>query len=143
MTVRTITVTLPKKTSIWKLEAQAHTTARSVDDLVAQGLTGLSANARAGFAALGASRAAGNGTSLRRRTWAIARSVANEDKLALYDLLIERQDDGSLTAEGRRVLTQLREDADALMVRKAHAYALLQSRGYTLPKLDELHIQAP
>ncbi len=74
--------------------------------------------------------------------WAIAGSVANEDKQALYDLLIERQNSGSLTAEGRHMLTQLREDGDALMVRKAHAYALLHSRGYTLPTIDELHTQA-
>ena len=40
MTVRTITVTLPEDIYM-KLEAQAHTTARSVDDLVAQGLTGV------------------------------------------------------------------------------------------------------
>ncbi len=64
--------------------------------------------------------------------WAIARSRANDDKIALYDLLIARQNAGSLTPEGRRVLTQLREEADTLMVRKAHAYALLQSRGFTL-----------
>ena len=73
--------------------------------------------------------------------WAIAGSTANEDKQALYDLLIERQHAGTLTAEGRRMLTQLRDEADALMVRKAHAYALLQSRGHTLPALDELRAQ--
>ena len=75
--------------------------------------------------------------------WAIARSRANDDKIALYDLLIARQNAGSLTTEGRRVLTQLREETDALMVRKAHAYVLLQSRGYTLPALDELYAQTP
>ncbi len=75
--------------------------------------------------------------------WAIARSTANDDKIALYDLLIERQNSGSLTVEGHGLLTQLREEADALMVRKAHAYAILQSRGYTLPTLDQLHAQTP
>jgi hypothetical protein len=48
-----------------------------------------------------------------------------------------------LTVEGRRLLTELRDEADALMLRKAHAFALLQSRGYTLPTLDELHAQTP
>ena len=77
--------------------------------------------------------------------WAIAASTANEDKQALYDVLIERQDAGSLTPEGRHALAQLRDDADAdaLMVRKAHAYALLHGRGYTLPSLDELRTQTP
>ncbi|HSH79949.1 MAG TPA: hypothetical protein VLA19_15590 [Herpetosiphonaceae bacterium] len=75
--------------------------------------------------------------------WAVARRTANDDRIALYDFLIERQRSGSLTTEGRKVLTQLREEADALMVRKAQAYAILHSRGYTLPTLDELHAQQP
>ena len=75
--------------------------------------------------------------------WAIARSTANDDKIALYGVLIERQHIGTLTTEGRHLLTQLGEEADALTLRKAHAYALLQSRGYTLPTLDELHAQTP
>jgi hypothetical protein len=74
--------------------------------------------------------------------WTMAYSTANDDKIALY-VLIERQNTGTLTAEGRRLLTQLRNEADALMLRKAHAYALLQSRGYTLPSLDDLHTQIP
>ena len=73
--------------------------------------------------------------------WTIAGSTANEDRQALYDVLIERQDAGSLTMEGRHVLVQLREEADALMVRKAHAYALLHGRGYILPEIDELRSQ--
>jgi hypothetical protein len=47
----------------------------------------------------------------------------------------------SLTIEGQRMLAQLRDEADALMVRKAHAYALLHSRGYTLPALEDLRTQ--
>ena len=52
---------------------------------------------------------------------AIPGSTANEDKQALYDVLIERQNDGSLTLEGRHALAQLRDDADALMVREGQA----------------------
>ena len=74
---------------------------------------------------------------------AIAGSTANEDKQALYDVLIERQNAGSLTLEGRHALAQLRDDADALMVRKGQAYALLHGRGYTLPSLDELRTRTP
>ncbi len=70
--------------------------------------------------------------------WAIAGSTVNADKLALYDLLIERQNAGPLTPDGKQLLAQLRDEADALMVRKAHAYALLRQRGHTLPSLDDL-----
>ncbi len=45
--------------------------------------------------------------------WAIARSTANDDKIALYDVLIERQNAHTLTLEGKHLLTQLRDEADA------------------------------
>ena len=143
MTVRTITVTVPEDIYT-QLEAQARSSARSVDDVVAQTLTrGLPpAPERDLPVAIQAELSAMEHLS-DEALWAIARSTANDDKIALYDLLIERQRSGSLTTEGRKVLTQLREEADALMVRKAQAYAILDSRGYTLPTLDELHAQQP
>ncbi len=65
--------------------------------------------------------------------WTIAQSTMNPDKVALYDLLLERQQDGDLTLEGHELLNRLRHEADALMLRKAHAYALLKSRGHSFP----------
>ena len=62
----------------------------------------------------------------------------NPDKVALYDVLLDRHHEGTLTAEGQDLLTQLREESDCLMARKAHAYALLKSRGHQLPTLQEL-----
>lgn len=73
--------------------------------------------------------------------WQIAGSVMNKDKIALYDLLLERRRAGALTLEGQAWLDTLREEADALMLRKAQAYALLKSRGHKLPTLDELRAQ--
>jgi hypothetical protein len=73
--------------------------------------------------------------------WQMAGSVMNKDKLALYDLLLERRRSGTLTPEGQAWLDTLRDEADALMLRKAQAYALLKSRGYKLPTLDELRAQ--
>lgn len=75
--------------------------------------------------------------------WQIAESRMNEDKAALYEVLIDRLKEGSLTSEGQEMLTQLREEADALMFRKAHAFALLKSRGHQLPTLEELHARQP
>ena len=74
--------------------------------------------------------------------WAIARSVINRDTLALYDLLIERKQEGTLTPEGQQWLRQLAQDADALMVRKAHAYVLLKRRGHPIPTRDQLPMSA-
>lgn len=73
--------------------------------------------------------------------WEIAGSVMNKDKVALYDLLLERHQAGTLTPGGQAWLDTLRNEADALMLRKAQAYALLKGRGHKLPTLDELHAQ--
>ena len=75
--------------------------------------------------------------------WAIARSTMNSDSLALYDVLRDRKEEGSLTPEGQQWFARLTQDADALALRKAHAYALLKSRGHQLPTLAELLIPIP
>ncbi|MCP4426328.1 MAG: hypothetical protein GY803_17695 [Chloroflexi bacterium] len=71
--------------------------------------------------------------------WQIAESVMNPDKVALYDVMLERLQTNQLTAEGRVLLDRLRTESEALTLRKAHAYALLQSRGHNLPSLDDLN----
>ncbi|MEM7111015.1 MAG: hypothetical protein AAF614_01185 [Chloroflexota bacterium] len=70
--------------------------------------------------------------------WQIAESQMNADKVALYDLMLERFHADELTSEGQQLLNDLRDEAQALTLRKAHAYALLQSRGHVLPTLEEL-----
>jgi plasmid stability protein len=141
--IRTITVTLPEDVYT-QLEARAQTATRSVEDVVRETLVrslppapepDLSPAIQAELNAME--------QLSDEALWAIAHSTANDDKIALYDVLIERQQTHTLTAEGRHLLTQLRDEADALMLRKAHAYVLLQSRGYALPSLDELHAQTP
>jgi hypothetical protein len=74
--------------------------------------------------------------------WQIAESQYNSDKLVLYDVLLDRNKNEQLTTEGRILLNQLREESELLMLRKAHAYALLKSRGHKLPTLDELRTRA-
>lgn len=73
--------------------------------------------------------------------WLIGRSMMNEDKVALYDLLLDRNQSGTLTTEGQEMLSSLSEEADSLMLRKAHAFAILQSRGHQLPSIEELRKQ--
>lgn len=70
--------------------------------------------------------------------WQIGRSTMNADKVALYDLLLDRLKQNELTSEGQSLLDDLRHEAEALMLRKAHAFALLHSRGVKLPTLDNL-----
>ena len=73
--------------------------------------------------------------------WKIANNQYNADKLALYDVLLDQNREEQLTTEGRLLLNQLREESERLMLRKAHAYALLKNRGHQLPTLDELRTQ--
>ena len=138
--MRTVTLTLSEEL-YEQLEAQAQAEARSVNEMVVQTLTrslppiedDLPAATQVELKAL---------AHLADETlWQIAQSSMNHDKVALYDVLLERHQAGSLTPEGRDLLTQLREEAETLMLRKAHAYALLQSRGHQLPSLEELHSQ--
>ncbi|HDN27373.1 MAG TPA: hypothetical protein ENG03_09825 [Thioploca sp.] len=74
--------------------------------------------------------------------WQIAQSTMNQDKAALYDILLARHKTEQLTPIGQKWLTQLREDAEQLMLRKAHAYAILKNRGHQLPTLEELREQS-
>jgi hypothetical protein len=51
---------------------------------------------------------------------------------------MDKQADDNLSEAERIKLEQLRADADRLMLRKAHAAALLYWRGYTIPPADKL-----
>ncbi|MBK9231654.1 MAG: hypothetical protein WAW03_15135 [Anaerolineae bacterium] len=139
MTYQTITLTVPE--NLYKrLETQARAAARSVEEVAARALirslpppveADLPPALRAELKAM---------SHLSDETlWQIADSTMNPDKVALHEVLLERNQSGALTPEGRQWLTRLREEADALMLRKAHAYVLLQSRGHKLPSLEELH----
>lgn len=133
-----ITLTLPEGLYS-QLEAQAQTETRSIHDLVVETLVRHTAPPIASDLPLELQAELNAMTALSDSAlWTIAESTMNSDKVALYDLLLERQQDGALTIEGRDLLEQLREEADFLMVRKAHAYALLKSKGHKLPTLHEL-----
>lgn len=133
------TVTVPE-TLYARLSAQAQAADRSVDEWVLQNLLrtlppavedDLPPHLQAELEAM--ARLSDDGL------WQLAQSTMNPDKIAYYDLLLERHAAGELTLEGQEILTQLRGEADALMLRKAHAYVLLQGRGHRLPRLAQLH----
>jgi hypothetical protein len=138
MSAREITLMLPEAL-YEQLAAQAQSDARGLDDVITQALIQQ-------FAIVPESELPSSlQAELRTMAglsddalWAIARSDANPDKVALYDLLTDRQIDGTLTAEGIHLLQQLRDELEAVTLRKAQAFALLRSRGVELPSLDEL-----
>jgi hypothetical protein len=140
MTAHTITVTVPEDLYNY-LEARSRATQRSVEDVLVQ-------TARI---AVPAPIEADLPEGIRRELeamahlsdvtlWLIALSIANTDKIALSDVLLERNRAGTITPEGMALLAQLREEADALMLRKAQAFVLLKGRGHALPTLDSLPV---
>lgn len=68
----------------------------------------------------------------------IARDTFSADRRRKYDRLLEKNSAGVLTPAEREQLQELRLESERLMLRKAHAYALLKWRGHTLPALAKI-----
>jgi len=71
---------------------------------------------------------------------AIAYRVASAERGARMDELIALKQAETITEQQQEQLTALRSEAEALMVRKAHAFVLLKRRGHTPPPLDQLPV---
>lgn len=128
----TLTLNLPDPLFTY-LQTQARTTAHSLAEVVLDQLSRTLPSVEADLPpALQAELTAMDQLS-DHALWQLAESQANPDTVALYDLLLERLHTGSLTAAGRQWLEQLRTEAEALMLRKSHAYAILQTHGHQLP----------
>lgn len=140
MTARTITITIPEMLFL-QLEAVARSSAQSLDVVVAQSLERsipphlvalLPNDLQTELAAMEHL----SDEALR----AIAYSLAPAERLAQLDDLIARKQDGPLTSTQQADLTALSAESEALMVRKAHAFVLLKSRGHRSPALDQLPV---
>ena len=70
--------------------------------------------------------------------WQIVRSQQSETEMEGYEDLLHKNANGTITPAEREMLTTLRREADRLMLRKAHAAALLRWRGYEIPPADRL-----
>ena len=70
--------------------------------------------------------------------WRIARSQVTPAEMDRYQDLLDKNANGTLSAKEREELTQLRTQFDRQMLRKAHAAALLQWRGYQIPPANKL-----
>ena len=69
--------------------------------------------------------------------WRVARSQRSEADGARLRELLEKNAADVLTAEERLELDAQVAEADRLMLRKAHAAALLQWRGHAVPPLEK------
>ncbi len=64
--------------------------------------------------------------------WQIARAEMDDDKVVLYEELLDENRREGLNDSERSTLSALREEADLLMLRKSYAYALLRWRGHVI-----------
>jgi hypothetical protein len=70
--------------------------------------------------------------------WRTARNRRTEADMVRLQEWLDKNANSQLTELERAELTQLRTEADRLMLRKAHAAALLRWRGHTIPPADKL-----
>ena len=70
--------------------------------------------------------------------WQIARSKQSDDDMVRYQLLLDKNADETISESERLELTKLRVESDRMMLRKAHAAALLRWRGHQLPPAEKL-----
>lgn len=70
--------------------------------------------------------------------WRIARARQTEDEMERYQELLDKNANDTLSTTEGNELRQLRLEFDRLMLRKAHAAALLQWRGQQVPPPDRL-----
>lgn len=140
MTARTLTVTIPEMLYL-QLEAAAHSSAQTMDAVVAQTLERTIPPQLMVLlpAALHAELDAMEHLS-DEALLAIAYSAAPRERGEQMDTLIASKQAGTLTTDAQEQLTSLRDESEALMVRKAHAFALLKSHGHTLPRIDQLPV---
>ena len=66
--------------------------------------------------------------------WKIARSRKTVADMERYNILLDRNQEGTLTEAERAELTALRAEADCFMLGKAQAAALLRWRGHHVPR---------
>jgi hypothetical protein len=70
--------------------------------------------------------------------WRVARSRRAAAEVTRLQELLDKRADGRVSEAERAELEQLHAEADRLMLRKAHAAALLHWRGHTVPPADNL-----
>lgn len=137
MSYQQITISLPDTLFI-RLQQAAQATQQSLPDVMLRALqlgsppswSDAPANLQADIAALDRL----DDDSL----WQIARARTSENDMVRYETLLDKNAENQLSDHEERELQKLRRKADRFMLRKAHAVALLQWRGHTIPPANKL-----
>ncbi|MBI4787110.1 MAG: hypothetical protein HY782_08705 [Chloroflexi bacterium] len=65
--------------------------------------------------------------------WSIAHSQLPPNRQRLYNRLLRKNSQGTITVQEKHKLTVLGDEARRLTLKKAHAYLLLKWRGHSVP----------
>ena len=133
-----VSVTLPVPSSVYRIaQRTAAATSRSIEKVLVDVLSAVSPisdDLPPGLQAELDTLAQLSDAALGK----IARDTFPADQRRKYDRLLEKSSAGILTPDERGQLKELRLESERLMLRKAHAYALLKWRGHTLPALAKI-----
>jgi hypothetical protein len=137
MSMQPITIELPESV-MRQLLRMAAATQQSIETLVAQSvLSNLPPSAENAPPEIQAELLAMQ-TLSTDELLAIAQAEAEAAQWYRHSELLEQNQEGQLSLNERQELTDLRQTADQLMLRKAYAWALLRWRGQKPPKLKDL-----
>ncbi len=141
MATSTLSVSLPEQV-VRRLEEAARASRQSVEDVAARSIEGnLPPSVTSAPAVLRDELLALQALS-DVDLLAIAESQADPAQQARHLILLEKVDEEDLTAAEQLELADARENADRLMVRKAHAWSVLRWRGCNVPDLEDVPLDA-
>lgn len=137
MALRTITLQLPENVYI-RLQQAAQATKQPFDEIVLRAVrTGsppgwhdVPAEYQADIAAL--DRLDDNAL------WRVARWKSADAETVIFQQLLDKKADGTISDKESEKLKTLRTESDRLMLCKAHAAALLRWRGHNIPPSEKL-----
>jgi hypothetical protein len=137
MTTQRITIELPE--SIFHRFAQmAEATQQPLEDLIAQSVVNnLPPSAENAPLTMRAELRDMQNLSVDELL-AITQTQANATQHENHVQLLEKNQIEDLSAEDQKELTNLRQTADRLMLRRAYAWAILRWKGHRIPPLQEL-----
>jgi len=137
MTTIELTLHLPEPV-VRRLEEAAAETHRPLAEVAAQSIAGNLPPSAARLPERVREELAAMASQSDADLLALAHAQAAAADQERHAQLLERASNGVLTADEQRELAALRDAADALMLRKAHAWSILRWRGHPVPSLGEL-----
>ena len=142
MTTFDLTLRLPEPV-IRRLQEAAAASRRSLEDIAAQSLEGNLPPSLASVPVDMQDELMALQSLSDEALLAAAQTQIPPGQQSRHLTLLDRNSEGGLSAGELVELAGLREEADRVMLRRAHAWSILRWRGHSVPSLDELPLDPP